>query len=61
MNLLLSLEEKKQLGLVLIQKEVHGGTQVAELNWNLKIGTQVNRILVHMHMIVAIFILVFPM
>ena len=48
MNLMLSLEGTKRLGLVLMQKEVNGSTQIVEMNWNFKIGTQVNQIMVHM-------------
>ena len=43
LNPLLPLEGSILFGLVLMQKVVHGFTQAAELNWNLKIGTQVNQ------------------
>ena len=41
-----SLVALKTLGLVL--HKILGITQAAEINWNLKIGTQVNQIMVHM-------------
>ena len=42
LNPLLSFEGSQGLGLVLIGNNGHGFTQAVELNWNFKIGIQVN-------------------